>query len=69
MSIHLDPLINEYVRSEKRLEEAVREFERRYISVALEECGGNRSLAARRLGIHRNTLLNKIRIQRLRDQR
>ncbi len=60
MSTHLDAVITDFVRSRKTLEEAVREFEGRYISLALEETRGNRSLAARRLGIHRNTLINKI---------
>jgi DNA-binding NtrC family response regulator len=34
--------------------------EREYIVYALAQCGGNRSLAARRLGIGRNTLLRKL---------
>jgi DNA-binding NtrC family response regulator len=56
----LDSIIAEFVRSERKLEDAIREFESRYISMALEETRGNRSLAARRLGIHRNTLINKL---------
>jgi len=42
------------------LKEAVHDFERNYISETLEEVNGNRKNAARRLGIHRNTLLAKM---------
>jgi two-component system nitrogen regulation response regulator GlnG len=35
--------------------------ERQLIRRALDECGGNQSLAAERLGIHRNTLRRRIR--------
>jgi len=55
-----DSIIAEFVRSERKLDDALREFESRYISLALEETRGNRSLAARKLGIHRNTLINKL---------
>lgn len=40
---------------------AARETERRLLTRTLEECGGNRSEAARRLGVSRRTLLNRIR--------
>jgi len=56
----LENLIGEWVKGEIKLEQAVREFERRYITVALKATRGNRSVAARRLGIHRNTLINKV---------
>ncbi len=36
------------------------EVERDYVRAALDACGGNRSEAARRLGIGRNTLLRKL---------
>ncbi len=41
------------------LKEAVGVFERNYISEVLESVGGNRTKAAKKLGIHRNTLLAK----------
>ena len=41
------------------LKEAVNTFEKQYISDILEYVDGNRKLAAKRLGIHRNTLLAK----------
>jgi len=56
----LEKLIAEWVKGEIKLSQALREFERRYITVALNENRGNRSVAARKLGIHRNTLINKV---------
>jgi Nif-specific regulatory protein len=38
----------------------LREVERDYVAHVLAQCGGNRSEAARRLGIGRNTLLRKL---------
>ena len=38
----------------------LKEMERRYVLAVVEACGGNRSDAARRLGIGRNTLLRKL---------
>lgn len=42
------------------LKEAVRAFEKRHIEAVLITTRGNRTQAAKRLGIHRNTLLGKI---------
>jgi transcriptional regulator with PAS, ATPase and Fis domain len=41
------------------LKQAVREFEKNYISEILESVDGNKKKAAERLGIHRNTLFSK----------
>jgi len=41
------------------LKEAVSIFEKKYISDILESVDGNRTKAAKKLGIHRNTLLTK----------
>jgi DNA-binding NtrC family response regulator len=57
----LESQIETWVKGEIKLEEAMKEFERRYITMTLRESGWNRSVAARRLGIHRNTLINKVR--------
>lgn len=38
------------------LKEASRRFKERYVQAVVRECGGNRSEAARRLGIHRSSL-------------
>ena len=61
MTSILEKLIGEWVKGEIQLNQALRKFEREYITVALRENGGNRSMAARKLGIHRNTLMNKVR--------
>jgi transcriptional regulator with PAS, ATPase and Fis domain len=42
------------------LKKAVSMFEKKYISDILESVDGNRKKAAKKLGIHRNTLLTKI---------
>lgn len=60
MRARLQRLVCELMDSGIRLEQAVREFERQYIEAALAKNRGNRSVAARVLGIHRNTLAHKI---------
>ena len=42
------------------LEEAVIEFEKKFIRRVLERLNGNQSRAAKVLGIHRNTLSRKV---------
>lgn len=56
----LDKLIAEWVKGGVKLGHAIREFEKQYIHAALKVNEGNRSMAARKLGIHRNTLINKV---------
>jgi len=46
-------------------DEAVGEFEKRFIKRVLERSNGNQSRAAGVLGIHRNTLSRKIDIYKL----
>ncbi len=65
MTSKLQSVVDELYRSGIKLEQALREFERRYIEAALAGSRGNRTLAARNLGIHRNTLANKIHHHRL----
>lgn len=60
MSNRLQRLVTDLIDSGIRLDQAVRELERQFILAALERTRGNRSLAARSLGIHRNTLNHKI---------
>lgn len=43
-----------------RLEEAVTEFEKKFIRRVLDGAHGNQSRAAKLLGIHRNTLSRKL---------
>jgi transcriptional regulator with PAS, ATPase and Fis domain len=56
----MDRLVEELVERRIRLRQALQEFERKFIVLVLKEHKGNCSRAARQLGIHRNTLLNKI---------
>jgi DNA-binding NtrC family response regulator len=48
--------------NEMGLEEALRNFESNYIMTALEKAEDNRYKAAELLGIHRNTLLNRMKV-------
>lgn len=50
-------------------EEAVGEFEKRFIKRILDRADGNQSRAAQLLGIHRNTLSRKIGQYKLDRQR
>ena len=47
------------------LDEAVIEFEKKFIRRALERANGNQSRAAKVLGIHRNTLSRKVETYKL----
>jgi len=60
VSSRLQRFVTELIDSGIRLEQAVREVERQFILAALEKTRGNRSQAARSLGIHRNTFNHKI---------
>ncbi|MEE9226780.1 MAG: helix-turn-helix domain-containing protein [Acidobacteriota bacterium] len=59
-------MIREMLESGIRLPQGIKEVERRFIELALERSRGNRTAAARLLGIHRNTLFHKIRQLRIR---
>jgi len=56
----LDALINQLVEHDILFEDAVGEFEKRFIRKVLEKNNGNLSKAAKALRIHRNTLSRKI---------
>ena len=56
----MDDLIAELVRNEIPLDLAKRELERIYLEQVLAANNGNQSAAARKLGIHRNTLSKKL---------
>jgi DNA-binding NtrC family response regulator len=43
-----------------RFEDAVREFEKRFIARVLGRCDGNLTRTAEELGVHRNTLTRKM---------
>lgn len=60
MKDQLESLIGQLVERGILLEEAVTEFEKRFIRRVLDRANGNQSRAARVLGIHRNTLSRKV---------
>jgi DNA-binding protein Fis len=47
-------------------EDALREFEKRFISCVIEKSDGNLCKAADTLGVHRNTLARKVKQLKLR---
>ena len=57
---HLRMMVDDLVRLGITWKEAQAEIERLYIERTLNGCDGNRSRAARKLGMHRNTLNAKI---------
>lgn len=60
MKDQLEALVTQMVERGILLEEALAEFERRFIKRAMDQSEGNQSRAARTLGIHRNTLSRKV---------
>ena len=56
----LDRLVDELFTKGVRYDEAICEFEKRFISRALSRSDGNVGKAADLLGMHRNTLTRKI---------
>ena len=60
ISDRLDRLVEEMVDRGVRFEDAVREFEKRFISRVLGGCNGSLTKTAGALGIHRNTLTRKM---------
>jgi Fis family transcriptional regulator, factor for inversion stimulation protein len=60
MKDQLDGLVSQMVERGILFDEAVGEFEKRFIKRALDRSNGNQSRAAQLLGIHRNTLSRKI---------
>jgi DNA-binding protein Fis len=56
----LEGLVSQMVERGILFDEAVCEFEKRFIKRVLDRTEGNQSRAAEALGIHRNTLSRKI---------
>jgi DNA-binding NtrC family response regulator len=56
----LEALVVQMVERGIQFDEAVNEFEKKFIKRVLDRSRGNQSRAARLLGIHRNTLSRKI---------
>lgn len=63
LSIHkkMEIMIKEIVDKELFFRDAMREFEKIYIETASKKYGGNKTKIAKALGIHRNTLNNRVR--------
>jgi Fis family transcriptional regulator len=66
MRDQLERLVDEMVTRGINLDDAVREFEKRFIAHVLAKADGNLCKAADRLGMHRNTLSRKMTEYRLR---
>jgi len=60
ISDRLEKLIEEMVDRGVRFEDAVHEFEKRFIARVLGSCDGSLTKTADTLGIHRNTLTRKM---------
>jgi len=60
ISDKLERLIEEMVDKGVQFDDAVREFEKRFISRVLGHCEGSLTKTADTLGIHRNTLSRKM---------
>ena len=60
MKDQLEGLVSQMVERGILFEEAVGEFEKKFIKRVLDRVKGNQSRAAQALGIHRNTLSRKI---------
>ena len=65
MKDQLEALVGQMVERGIHFDEAVTEFEKKFIKRVLDRSRGNQSRAARLLGIHRNTLSRKIDLYKL----
>ena len=60
ISDRLEKLVEEMVDRGVRFEDAVHEFEKRFITRVLGRCDGSLTKTAHMLGMHRNTLTRKM---------
>jgi DNA-binding NtrC family response regulator len=60
ISQRLDDLVRDMVEKGVQFEDAVHEFEKRFIVRVLGTCDGSLTRTADALGIHRNTLTRKM---------
>ena len=65
MKDQLEALVGQMVDRGIMFDDAVNEFEKKFIKRVLDRSNGNQSQAARLLGMHRNTLSRKIGIYKL----
>ena len=69
MKEKLEALVAEMIERKIYLDEALGEFEKRFIQNALTKTKGNQTKAAQVLGVHRNTLNRKIAQHKLNGHR
>jgi DNA-binding NtrC family response regulator len=60
ISERLERLVEEMVDRSVQFDDAVREFEKRFIARMLKQCDGSLTKTADALGMHRNTLTRKM---------
>jgi Fis family transcriptional regulator len=60
ISDRLERLVEEMVDKSVQFDDAVREFEKRFIVRVLTQCDGSLTKTACTLGMHRNTLTRKM---------
>jgi DNA-binding NtrC family response regulator len=60
ISDRLEKLVEDMVERGVQFDDALREFEKRFIARVLGRCDGSLTKAADCLGIHRNTLTRKM---------
>ena len=60
ISDRLERLVEEMVDRSVQFDDAVREFEKRFIARMLAQCDGSLTKTADALGMHRNTLTRKM---------
>lgn len=65
MREQLEALIGQMVERGILFDEAVSEFEKKFIKRTLDRVNGNQSRAARMMGIHRNTLSRKVSLYKI----
>ncbi len=68
ISERLDTLVEEMVDKGVQFEDAVHEFEKRFIARVLGHCDGSLTRTADALGMHRNTLTRKMGEYKLRKR-
>jgi DNA-binding NtrC family response regulator len=62
----LEIVIREMVDSDLNLKDGLNEFEKIFFDIAAKKFNGNQTKMAKALGIHRNTLHNRTRSQKIR---
>jgi DNA-binding NtrC family response regulator len=69
ISDRLQRLVEEMVDRGVQFEDAVHEFEKRFITCMLGHCDGSLTKTADSLGLHRNTLTRKMEEYKIRKRR